>query len=169
MDWKSKPVQFAVGVATVAIVLYLVFSGDGILALSVIGSEPAEGETKAGNAWAVLWPILFNIGAIIGAAVIAGVTKVWDWLVGLGGTQSSAIPAATSTSSKITINQASDDLIKAIALGDKDAEDRLRPLVRIPYAQSQAFEAMQAEDFDRARKLLADIEAMSGAKGKVKA
>jgi hypothetical protein len=122
--------------------------------------------------WEVAFPILVNAVIAIGAGAVSLFTPVWTWLLGLAVPQQSSTvsPVSGTTSDKASIREAADKLIDAIALGDQETEDRLRPVVRIPYAQSQVYEATQAGDFDKARKLLADIEAMSGAKGgKVKA
>ena len=165
IDWKNQNVRFAVGVTAGILGLYLVFSGDGMLAIAAFSAEPAEGETKSGTVWSIVWPILFNVFVIIGTGVIAFVTKVFDWLGGLS-QRSAAVQVAPNGSQVMPINEAADKLIKAIARGETEEEAKLRPLVRVPYAQQQAFEAMQAGDFERARKLLAEVEAMAGGKSK---
>lgn len=84
-NWaESKVVQFAVGVTLVVLLIRWLVTGDLLFAASVaMQGPPAEGETQGVSFVSALWPLFFDAMVIIGAAALAAVFKLWDWLYGL--------------------------------------------------------------------------------------
>lgn len=91
-NWKeNKTVQFAVGITLVVLLIRWLITGDLLFAADVaMQGSPAEGATKSATFISTLWPMFFDAMVIIGAAALAGVFNLWDWLYGLVAKSSSS-------------------------------------------------------------------------------
>lgn len=154
MDWlQNRNVKFAVGCTVLFILVRWLLTGDLLLAVAAF-SEPADGETQTTSVWSVVWPIFFEAMVIVGGSVIAFAVGLWDRLADLLWSQQ---PKAKP----VTVGDAAQDLLRAVAMGDKAAVDAASRMIRKEYAPGQVNEAIAAGDFERAKKLLAELEELN--------
>ena len=154
MDWlQNRNVKFAVGCTVLFLLIRWLLTGDLLLAVAAF-SEPADGETQTTSVWSVVWPIFFEAMVIVGGSVVAFAVGLWDRLADLLWSQQ---PKAKP----VTVGDAAQDLLRAVAMGDKAAVDAASRLIRKEYAPGQVNEAIAAGDFERAKKLLAELEELN--------
>lgn len=154
MDWlQNRNVKFAVGCTVLFLLVRWLLTGDLLLAVAAVSEQPAEGETKSfASVWAVVWPIFFEAMVVIGGSVIAFAVGLWDRLADLIWSQPQAKP--------LTVGDAAQDLLRAVALGDTAAVEAASKAIRREYVPGQVNEAIAAGDFAKAKSLLSELEAL---------
>lgn len=155
MDWlQNRNVKFAVGCTVLFLLVRWLLTGDLLLAVAAF-SEPAEGETQTASVWSVVWPIFFEAMVVIGGSVIAFAVGLWDRLADL------LWQSQPAQAKPLNVNDAAQDLLRAVALGDKAAIDAASRMIRKEYAPGQVNDAIADGDFERAKKLLAELEELN--------
>jgi hypothetical protein len=155
MDWaNSRNVKFAVGCTALILIVRWLLTGDLLLMSAAFASEPAEGETKSASILAVVWPVFFEAMVIVGGSLIAFSLGLWDRLQALltGGT----------TKTQAVTGDAVQDLARAVALGDAEAETAARAKVRKPYALGELSQALDAGDFELVEAKVAELKRLAG-------
>ncbi len=176
---ENRTFQFAIGLTTIFIVIRWLLTGDLLMAAESL-RPPAEGETKSVSFLSVVGPMLIEAVVIVGSSVIAWSIKLWDLVFGLIDKihQARADPAATGPqagplsvvgqpqSDGRGVNQAMQlvtDLARAVASGDSAMEEKLRIAIRRPYLRIELSEAVTTANYEHAREILNQLEAMDGA------
>jgi hypothetical protein len=166
MDWKNnKRIQIAVGIAVVVLAFRWLFSNTVSNALLAYNEPPLE-EGSVGDpmtALAMIWPFVELAMAILGAIGLYVLNAgEWIWAKAQGTSDQPMLQESTVDSPVASINPEAvqRDLARAVAINDTAEVEKLKVLVRRPYALGELVEAVNGGKWDKAEGLFSELRSM---------